>query len=102
MNTHLQNRSVFRIYTEDKNRASTTKLVSKYFLNFSIFYGQCVWHGKEESTVVFEIVDDANPKDTMHKMAIECVQAIRTLNKQSDVLVTESLANVTFVTGKGD
>lgn len=101
--THLKNRSVFRIYTEDKNRDRTVKLVGEYFINFSVFYGQCVWHGKQESTVVFEIVDDFTSNgNTINKMVIELVKDIRKLNKQSDVLVTESQANITFVTGEGD
>lgn len=97
--THLKDRAVFRIYTEDKNREKTINLASRYFLNFSVFYGKCVWHSNQESTVVFEVVDDSGIDDrSVHTRVINLAKAIRKLNKQTDVLVTESRADVTFVT----
>ena len=96
MSTHIKNKSVYRIYTEDKNRDATVRLVAFYFANFTIIGGNCYWHGKEEATVIFEIIDDGQDKDiacTIEHMA----QAIRQANEQSDVLVTEGIVNISFI-----
>ena len=100
MSTHIKNRAIYRIYTEDKNINDTIKLLGDYFTNFSVFHGACLWHGKRELTVVFEIVDDGQ-RDNLKESVNAACQAILTLNYQSDILVTESKVNIAFINIEG-
>lgn len=103
MSTHIKDKTVYRIYTEDVNREETIKLVGEYFSNFSVFYGACYWHGKKESTVVFEIIDDGQCNITttdiqeMSNRVQNVSQAIRRANNQTDVLVIEDVVNISFI-----
>ncbi len=87
-------RSIYRIYTEDKNRKDTIKLMGDYFTNFTILHGSGYWHGELETTIVFEIVDDGQ-RARLDESVKAAAAAILTLNNQASVLVTEVLGHVT-------
>lgn len=96
MKRHLKNRTVYRIYTEDKNRIETLRLVSDNFTNFCFFTGMASWHGKLESTIIFEIVDDGQLVQVFKWLKILCKQ-IAELNQQDEILLTETKADIRFL-----
>ena len=75
---------LYRIYTEDKNRAEVQKIASSRFEAFTLLEGNGFWRGVREACLILEFVtDDA-------KLVGEVAQLIKTTNEQEAVLVVSS------------
>jgi hypothetical protein len=72
---------VYRIYTEDSNRAAIVSAVSERFESFTLHETTGYFKGEAEKSIVIEIVD-AREEDIRVVAA-----AIRALNGQKTVLV---------------
>jgi hypothetical protein len=71
---------VYRIYTEDLNRADVLRLAAAKFENFTLQPTTGYFQGKAEDSIVIEIVQ-AQEKDVA-----ELAKSIRRLNGQKSVL----------------
>jgi hypothetical protein len=83
---------VYRLYTEDLG--NLTELASRYFSGFTLLFGNGVWQGVGESSVVIEVIGTTADLEQIAYLA----EDIRRENNQSSVLVTwanVSLLNVT-------
>ena len=96
MKRHLKNRTVYRIYTEDKNRDQLIATIGILFENFTVTLGTCFWHGKKEYTVIIEIVDDGQSGNMM-KGIQSVAMGIKSLNNQDEILLTETKADIRFL-----
>ncbi len=77
--TRLQ--PVYRVYTEDIQRKSIIRILSKKFDNFMLQPTTGYFRGKPEASIVIEIVGAA---DSQIKWVAE---QIRKINQQSSILV---------------
>lgn len=83
---------MYRIYTEDKNREATLKLVAASFDAFTVLEAQGYWRGTPERSIVIEI-ETENAKG-VHKLARD----IREANAQEAVLVQRTPSYSELVT----
>ncbi len=79
---------VFRIYTEDLNRAGIEALVSQRFPGFTIIPANGYWEGHHEESLVIEVIAPGNERSV--KVVHELAESIRELNNQDSVLVTRA------------
>lgn len=96
MKRYLKNKTVYRLYTEDKNRDATMKLIGTQFANFTTSLGSCYWHGQKEYTIVIEIVDDGQCKNMLKRIKA-LVSGIKALNSQEEILLAVSKADIRFL-----
>lgn len=96
MKRHLKNRTVYRLYTEDKNRDATLDLISRWFDNFTVTLGTAYWHKKKECTVIIEIIDDGQCKGMLRSIKL-IAGVIKSRNNQDEILLTESKADIRFL-----
>ena len=85
----------FRIYTEDLQRELVAKVVGEQFDGFSLFRGVGYWKGTPEHCLCIEILaEDAH----LARLKVGMIaNAIKVLNKQESVLVTEVEVEVKFI-----
>jgi len=84
---------LYRIYTENKNREDLEHIVGTVFESFSILEAKGFWKGSAESSLIIEILDDANRKLDVEFCAIQ----IRDWNAQEAVLVTSQIVDTTLI-----
>lgn len=72
----------FKIYTENMKEDKIKKLLSISFDGFTIIHTKGFWKGKEENSLIVEILTE---NETLIKAI---AQAIKGFNKQDGVLVT--------------
>lgn len=74
---------IYRILTEDKDRAKIEALVSGMFDGATIFSARGIWQGASENSLVIEIDGDVNLKGKVLSVA----KLIKDYNAQEAVLV---------------
>ena len=74
---------LYRIYTEDKNRAKIIKAVRYGFGNFTVYSTIGFWKGKREKSLTIEIIADVPAMRTVALVA----KNIKKFNKQKAVLI---------------
>lgn len=74
--------ALYRLFTENKNRAELEKLVSEHFSGFTLYNATGYWHKQKEKSLIIEIVaDDVDANITT------LAEAIKVINKQEAVLI---------------
>ena len=81
-----EKKSVYRIYTENKNRPQTVATVGEFFEGFTVFEAVGLWKGQQEKSLVFEIIADSTPQTVEGVEAIS--EAIKRHNQQEAVYIT--------------
>lgn len=82
--------TIYRIYTEDSSRrrpdlwANAINIIALRFESFTVVQGKGYWKGKEENTLIIEIIGDSRDGAKVARAA----ESIRTTNKQEAVLIT--------------
>jgi hypothetical protein len=76
---------MFRILTEDKNRAEVERIVAGSFEGFTVIPATGYWQGQKEQSLAIEVDVPSERKPEIVKVA----QAIKTANNQAAVLVEE-------------
>lgn len=83
---------LYRIFTENKNKAKVESIVAEHFPGFTIYEADGYWNGMEEKSLVIEIMTD-RPLGRIHDIA----SAIKLVNKQEAVLVQAIYCTKWFV-----
>ena len=75
---------LYRILTEDKNKAQVMEIVSEFFDGYTVLSAVGVWNRQVEASMIIEI--DSNG---LHdgKSVEEIARRIKVLNKQEAVLI---------------
>jgi len=86
---------LFRIYTEDKNRALVEGIMADQFDNFTVIEAAGYYNGTKEKSLILEVISE----DPLARYTVNYVaRAIRDANQQECVLVTEqTLDNMKLV-----
>jgi hypothetical protein len=84
---------VYRVYTEDLNIEFIKKLVSSYFMGFTIIKGEGYWESKAEGSLVIEIIAS---KEKLIEVQAICLD-IKVHNKQQSVLFTVQEVKTEFI-----
>jgi len=72
---------LYRIITENINKAKIIELITKYFDGFTLIEGQGYWRGKSEKTLIIEIM-------TTGCISVKRLASrIKSLNNQESVLI---------------
>ncbi len=74
----------YRLYTEDKDKGFIEMLLNTCFDGFTLYKTVGSWRGKEEKSLVYEIIEDGGGLYTLRSIA----QEIKAHNKQDAVLIT--------------
>ena len=91
----IQEQSVlYRLYTEDNHRNLLYGIVSRYFNGATFLYGNGLWQGAIENSVVIEIIASTADLQTIIHLAGD----IRTRNTQQTVLISWSPVSLLAVT----
>ena len=81
--------ALYRILTENKNDTKVLELTSRYFPGFTVYHAIGYWHGKQERTIIIEIMT-CNPERPITETRIkELCETIRELNNQKCVLLQQ-------------
>lgn len=79
---------MYRILTENKNRALVEAAVGSVFDGFTVYEGAGYWKGEREPCLIIEV---ANPipelKNTMRQMVEGVAEQIKRINAQEAVLI---------------
>ena len=75
----------YRIYTENKRKRFLLRLFSESFPGFTVYEATGFWQGKQEKTLMFEII--TQDKSAKSKLKLIC-QSICGFNKQSAILLS--------------
>ncbi len=85
---------LYRIYTENINRAKIEKIVSEHYDGFTIVEGTGFWKSQKEASLIIEIIgDDESDLDSVKIIA----EQIKKTNDQDSVLVQRIENNHWFV-----
>ena len=86
---------VYRIYTENRNKADIVAMVSQDFPGFTLYECEGYWQGQPEQSLVFEIItlERVISRDVIDNLA----QRIKDHNHQQAVLVTCSDCDRWFI-----
>lgn len=76
---------LYRIYTEDINRAWVIAYVSAAFDSFTLIPSTGVWKGAAESSLVIEIVGNRSVSPAVYGTAV----GIKAHNNQDAILITQ-------------
>jgi len=90
---------VYRIYTENKNKEEVAKIVSFFFEGFTMYEGVGYWKGKEEPSLIIEILVEADSNTNVYVAKAhvnEVARAIKQRNNQQAVLCQE-IANTNWL-----
>lgn len=87
--------TLYRIFTEDKNRNNIHALVAKQFDGFTAYAAQGFWQGQAEPSYVVEILAEGTAVSQAKVVAVAA--AIRQHNAQESVLVVSNAVNGLFV-----
>ena len=90
------NSKLYRLYTEDK--VGVAELVAAHFENFTVFHGECYWHGGKELTVCFEILDDTKDGTFTAKVS-KIVKGLIAYHGQFEILLIELECKAYFLNG---
>jgi hypothetical protein len=82
---------MYRIYTEDVNRAGIENIIKSRVSSFTIIPAIGYWNDKRENSLIIEF---ANSK--LHSVEI-VAELIKQANNQESVLITETEETVRFV-----
>ena len=88
----------YRIYTENKRKRFLLRLFSESFPGFTVYKATGFWQGKQEKTLVFEIITNDLSADC--KLSKMCKQ-ICGYNSQNEILISVSDCVVMFVGTSG-
>jgi len=86
---------LYRIYTEDKNREDIKRTCDKYLPDYSLFYGEGVYKGHHEKSLVIEIVGEDG--SLAQSVIIGIAQAIKLMNQQEAVLIVKLTGESQFI-----
>lgn len=78
---------LYRICTENKNRAAIERLVSSYVDGFTILEGTGYWKGNREQSLIIEI---AGGETYLPSVVQQIAEQIKLCNTQEAVLVQTS------------
>ena len=85
---------VYRIYTENKNKAEVAEIVSRYFEGFTMYEGEGYWEGKPEPALIIEVLSDNEATSFINKSRINAIaKRVKLLNDQQAVLCQEIANN---------
>lgn len=85
---------LYRLLTENKNRAKVAKLVASRFGSFTLIDAEGYWQGTKEKTLVIEI----DSGDTLQALNVDqLARDINAMNKQQCTLVQEIACESRFV-----
>lgn len=76
--------TLYRIYTEYKNRGNIIEYVSSWFDGFTTYNGVGYWRGQAESCLIIEIITDYKHHDDILRIA----EYIQRHNTQESVAIT--------------
>ena len=82
---------MFRICTEDKNRAGIQAILDAHVDGYGLFYGTGSWKGQHEDSVSIDLI--GADRGTVYRIA----EAIKAANAQESVLVYEIPVTATFI-----
>lgn len=85
--------TLYRIYTEDKDRPLVATIIAGCFGNFTILSATGYWRGVSEPSLVIEIIT----ADSEHANVRAVAEAIKHANRQECVLVTSAPVSTDFV-----
>jgi hypothetical protein len=77
--------TLYRIYTEDKNRQAVEELTRKSFPSFTVFSGKGVWNGNSEPCLVIELILYPEDRGSVKSLS----RQIAEMNRQDYILMTE-------------
>jgi hypothetical protein len=75
---------LYRIFTENKNKAKVESIVAEHFPGFTIYEADGYWEGQKEKSLIIEIMTDVLA-DVISVKAI--ARDIKIANKQQAVLI---------------
>jgi len=85
---------VYRIYTENKNKEEVADIVGQMFDGFTMYEGTGYWNGKQEASLIIEIVIDNESSRIVNRTEIDIVASeIKVHNNQQAVLCQEIANN---------
>lgn len=90
-------RTVYRIYTEDKNLTRVMALASEEFDGFTVTNGLGAWKGTIEKSIIIEIIVPTLKFFTDRHRVERLARCIKDLNGQESVLVTEQQIEADFI-----
>ena len=89
----MSRRTIHRIYTEDKRRATIVRVISQQFQNFTLQPTTGYYRGKPEKSIVLEFVG-------AEESQVKWLAArIREINRQASVLVLTFRGRSKKITG---
>lgn len=93
--------TVWRIYTEasnEKQQENIQSIIELYYIEYSLIPIKGIWGGQREYSVIIEIIvpTDLNAPETSNKIK-QIARDIKSLNDQTEVLVTAHSANVVHI-----
>lgn len=74
---------MYRIYTEDTNRAGIEAIVAQHFTGFTIYTATGYWNGIRENSLVIEIVCSVYH----YRLILLVASQIKAINKQESVML---------------
>lgn len=86
--------TVYKIYTEDKNRDRVINIVSQKFDGFTLYECSGFWQGNPEKSIVIEIITGCKEIEEISKVRW-IAEKIKEVNEQQTVYVTK--ANVDLI-----
>ena len=82
---------MFRILTEDKNRAGILAILGRYVDGYTLSESIGAWKGVQEKSLTIDLVDV--PRETVEKLA----RVIKWENQQDAVLILEIPVTAHFI-----
>lgn len=86
---------LYRIYTEEKNRAEVEAVTGDYFPGFTVFTGIGYYKGNKEFSMVIEIIGNDTKKD--FEKIVTLAEYIKTVNCQESVLITTGIIKLASI-----
>ncbi len=81
----MENEVLFRIVTEDRNRAGIVNLLDSFLQGYTLIDARGVWNGEPEDSLIIEWLTTSNNRYIVDQIA----RQIKISNDQQAVLVQE-------------
>jgi hypothetical protein len=82
-------RTLYRIFTENKNPVITRDIINSYFDGYTLIEATGYWHSQPENTLIIEIMAKIGDRGKV----LQICEAIKRQNNQEAVLL-QTLCNI--------